>query len=565
MISKDQNLKWQLRDLVNLAVQIRRDGSKSAAELQSRDERIGLEIYSRSNDPVPSRSRVILLWVRRLFQSESYFGDQANTETQKSQTANQDYYSGQDPGQRVIGAYKLIGVGLAAVGLGVGWSVSSVLLAYTGSTPINVLNFIGTVVVGQLLILPFTLVTLTKDLNLNLKPYFGPIIHLAKYFLYKVAKVRGLTDNLTIEAQSALSFHRLYRRVELWLVLLLLQIFALSFNSGILLSAFYLVATTDLAFSWATTLDLGATQVGRLVDFLALPWSLFWPAAVPSVDLIEATQYVRLDGSYLSKHDSQTLSRHITTGWWPFLIASTLFYGLLPRLLLGCWILWRLNRYLKNFTCNTVDGHNIYQRLMRNLPNWRTDLHPLGELKPLSSPSRSEARSETSIEKSQTVEMRTGDRVQRAKLNSICHDTVALAVVLWRDLPVSPDQARDYLESLRIKGGEQIFKAGGSSGDLEALSSAKLTLAKQSDHNMKGGCVIVLVESFEAPGKAIKRFVTELGGHLAKYEITIFIEPITLTDDTMRRADFSRHKLWGRHITEWANPWIGMIERGGVT
>ena len=573
MIAKPQKTNWRLRDLVNLAVQIRRDGSKTDAELQSRDKRIGQEIYSRSKDPVPHRAQVILLWIRRLYQSRA--DDRDLTDIHEQQVAGE--YRGDlaysNPGGRVMHACKLIGFGLAIVGLGTGWSTGALLLAYTGAIPINVLNFVGTVVIGQLLILPFTVITLTKDLNLNSSPYVGPVLHLAKQLLYRMARVRSLTDPLNVEVQSALSFHRLYRRVELWLILLLLQIFAIAFNSGVLLSAFYLVATTDLAFSWATTLNLDALQISQFVDLLALPWSGLWPAAVPSVELIEATQYVRLGGSYLPTSESGALSRSITTGWWPFLIAATLFYGLFPRLIIGGWILVRLNRYLRNFTCNTVDGHNIYQRLIRELPAWRADSsQPLRKATALHNPPKLDDQTISESALPRTSLLKTSDTAstiehRQAILPRSNSNTVALAVVLWRDLPVSLSQTKQFLKTLQINGGDQIIMAGGSNGDLEAVASAKQLAFQKTDRsfdcNLNCRCILILVESFEAPGKAIKRFATKLGEHTQQREIVIFIEPVTLAGDVIQQADQSRRALWHRHVRDWASPWIGMIEQGG--
>lgn len=92
---------------------------------------------------------------------------------------------------------------------------------------------------------------------------------------------------------------------------------------------------TDLAFAWSTTVLLDSDGLATGLQVIALPWSGFWPAAVPDAELLTNTRFERIDPA------ASTVQ---ATDWWPFLLASLLFYNLLPRLLLAglCYVRWRL-------------------------------------------------------------------------------------------------------------------------------------------------------------------------------------------------------------------------------
>jgi len=63
---------------------------------------------------------------------------------------------------------------------------------------------------------------------------------------------------------------------------------------------------------------------------LALPWSSWWPAAVPDAAVIEATRWLPEQSAGLEPGPSQ---------WWLFLLLAVAVWGLLPRVLLWllCW------------------------------------------------------------------------------------------------------------------------------------------------------------------------------------------------------------------------------------
>jgi hypothetical protein len=88
-----------------------------------------------------------------------------------------------------------------------------------------------------------------------------------------------------------------------------------------------LVTFTDLAFRWSTTLDANPEAVTRIVHAIAWPWHFFAPSAVPSAELVEQSQFFRLDSG-------GPVSGRALTAWWPFTLCTIVTYGLLPRLLM---------------------------------------------------------------------------------------------------------------------------------------------------------------------------------------------------------------------------------------
>lgn len=102
---------------------------------------------------------------------------------------------------------------------------------------------------------------------------------------------------------------------------------------GILLVFLLLLLFSDLAFGWSSTLITQPQVVIEITQMISAPWQFFWSQAVPDLQLIEQTRFARIE---TSTGDFQEASR-----WWPFLLASLLFYNLLPRVVLTLFCGWK--------------------------------------------------------------------------------------------------------------------------------------------------------------------------------------------------------------------------------
>ena len=109
----------------------------------------------------------------------------------------------------------------------------------------------------------------------------------------------------------------------IWLVQVVWCLVAL----GMLIGYLLLLLFSDLAFGWSSTLLQDNDFVARAVRWLALPWQWLWPSAVPTESLVAATQYQRI---VPGEGDPAMAGQ-----WWRFLMASLLFYNLLPRVVLA--------------------------------------------------------------------------------------------------------------------------------------------------------------------------------------------------------------------------------------
>jgi hypothetical protein len=239
------------------------------------------------------------------------------------------------PGHRLAQARRLVSVALAGVGLASGIGLALAAYRYDGRYPVNVVRVLAILVMPQLALLL---------LNLILLPGRMPGLRWLQDGL--VAINPGALAGATLRQLSRLSGSALFtwatapsasaRRFAKWQMLFWSQIAAVSMNLACLVTGIMLIAFTDLAFGWSTTLDITPTAATRIVHALAAPWQWLAPGAVPDASLIERSQYFRLEGE-TGFADSRAL-----TGWWSFTLLAVACYGLLPRLIFLGVAGWRL-------------------------------------------------------------------------------------------------------------------------------------------------------------------------------------------------------------------------------
>src|SRR5262249_54545019 len=120
--------------------------------------------------------------------------------------------------------------------------------------------------------------------------------------------------------RAAPAFGRLFAPCEAWRLLTFTQLFGVAFNVSALVVTLGTVTFSDLAFAWSTPLEARPEAMHRLVAIIAAPWSWAAPDAVPSLELVRATQYFRLKsgvaGSYVRPG-----AVALYGAWWPFLAA----------------------------------------------------------------------------------------------------------------------------------------------------------------------------------------------------------------------------------------------------
>lgn len=125
------------------------------------------------------------------------------------------------------------------------------------------------------------------------------------------------------------------RAVVLWRLARLVQGAGIAFNLGILCGLAGLVLLKHVGFFWETTTDQAMrAALLDVVRFLSIPWSAWWPGAVPDGAVIDASRWLPGRAAGLDPGPA---------AWWEFLLAATFFWGLVPRAIL--WLLaWQAGR-----------------------------------------------------------------------------------------------------------------------------------------------------------------------------------------------------------------------------
>jgi len=210
---------------------------------------------------------------------------------------------------------------LVIVGFVSGLFAGMALLNYNGHAPVNVIYFMAMVIALPLITMTLTLLSMIKAHHTQ-----SVLIHLSPSFWME--KIVALLPHKVQQNVEALKINPLLAN---WIVIKRSQLIALFFSIGLLVALLVVVSTKDIAFAWSTTLDIDAEAFHGFLNTLAFPWRSWVPSAVPSLELIEQSQYFRL-GDNLSEEMINNASK--LGEWWKFLAFSTLFYAIVLRFLM---------------------------------------------------------------------------------------------------------------------------------------------------------------------------------------------------------------------------------------
>lgn len=263
-----------IKRLLDFEAQAGRDQQQSAAFLHRRDRRFALDCHEQGESPDPAH------WL-----------------------AHMNRLSGNSPrqsGARALARWRRIHVGFALAGTILGLLTMPGLLFYEGGERINVTLILAFVLLQCLLALLTTLQSIA-----GWQPW--------RWLLARAAR-----DTAT----GAL--HHLHPQ----LMARAAHLGGLCFGLAGLIMLLVMVVVQDLAFGWSTTLNTAATSYHQLLEVLAGPWRWLWPAAVPDLQLVEATRFFRAE-EIASLADPRAWGE-----WWPFVAMVWLFYVIAPRLVL---------------------------------------------------------------------------------------------------------------------------------------------------------------------------------------------------------------------------------------
>jgi len=477
--------RFGLAELIDFEVQLASDRDRRPEELMARDRAIAL----RWQDDPKSSTELVVRWLASLQR-------QSTTPTR---------------GERIARAHAVANwVVFVVFGL-LGSAVALAVLQFTGDHPINVLVVLGVFVCLQWVNLLGTIIAFVWSRS---SPGFLGHFPLSAFIRRLIVGMVGAED-----AGRFLARRSLYAGVERWILFRALQVGAVAFNVGAIATFIAAVSFTDLAFAWSTTLQVGAEGLQRFCESLAAPWRHWLPDAVPTLDLIHATQYFRLDAAYVNAPaGARVQDAAMAGGWWPFLLMCLLVYGLLPRLVLVVWATVGMNRAFWKLPYDTPDEAEVIARLTN--PRVRRvheddpgNVVPLGEgHQPLSRPQQF-----------------TGGQ--------------PVIAVRWRDAEVAPETFSIRLqERFGALVESPIANAGGHDHSEDEALLRRLEAGEQP--------VLVLAEPWNAPDRAFKRFVGSLreSGPPTR-KIYVLLTP---------GGDDAQRDVWAGYLAELADPYIAL-------
>jgi hypothetical protein len=434
-------------------------------------------------------------------------------------------------GERVTGALHIATGLLVALGLASGAGAAAGALAYDGTHPINAVAFFGALVLPQLALLVLLVLRLVVGgvaVRAPSGPAAGLVMDGARWLWGALARRVGRAKRDGPEEIGAwiARLHRtrgrvsLYGRVEGWSVLAATQAFAVAFNVAALGVCLARVSLSDLAFGWATTLAADAASVQRLTSWIALPWGWAWPDAVPAADLVAATRYSRLEGAYVGSGGTRAGAELAAGGWWPFLVASLVTYGLVPRAVVLALSGWMRSRALADLP---TDVPHI-DRIVRRLRAPRVETRGLSAEAPA--------------------------RFDGAAAGEVGSAPPALerrwALVAWRDVPGAAGAAGERAaRALDLPAATVVGQGGGGFAEEER------TLAEIRGADV--GAVVVLAEAWEAPDKALLRFVR--GARAAVGPERPVVVALVSADGPVSDGEA---QLWREGLAALGDPWIAL-------
>lgn len=261
------------------------------------------------------------------------------------------------PGRQfTAGWHTLLTLG-AFAGLLLGFGVAGAHLTYHSAEPINLPKFLlWTIGLQWLVLLLAGAFWLLRRSLPDLRDFY-PLQAVLWGLDTLLRRLPGQQrDHLRAALASLRHKREIYGSLAVWPLVIVTQVFAVTFNLGVLCTTLLLVQVQDLRFGWQTTPQVTTASAPHLVAAVSAPWS--WaPFARPTDEQITATQFA--PGQPLS--EIQTAAAR---AWWPFVIYSVLCYGLTVRAALLIYGALQLRRQLRAVAFDHAEANALRRRLL---------------------------------------------------------------------------------------------------------------------------------------------------------------------------------------------------------
>lgn len=334
--------RLSLAEIIDLELRLHADEDLPHRDLAERDARIARSIAPRrgDDDPVDFYRR----WLRAA-------GDS----------------SAESTGQKLEQALDLVSAIASLTGMVLGAAVVWGWLMIENGKPINVIHFWAATVGIQLALLLaiLLLIVLPTTVFAHLPAARGalaigraiasliPSLAIALISRFSAKHRLALAESLGRLRRVG----RIYDRLSLMLLVRITQLFAIAFNIGAIISLVLAACVSDPSFGWRSTL-LSEQQVYSVAQTIALPWRPLIAHATPDLAEVKHTHFTQLEARFgplppgQSNKKAEEPPPGVWAAWWPFLLASLITYGLIPRVLILVLASWRIRSILTAFPRN---------------------------------------------------------------------------------------------------------------------------------------------------------------------------------------------------------------------
>ncbi|MCF6226002.1 MAG: DUF2868 domain-containing protein [Xanthomonadales bacterium] len=480
--------------IVYLQRQMSRDDDLEYSELHSRDRSITLTTDAPES---PDEEGQLSYWLSKMVTP-----------------ADQQLAAEIDSGHR------LIRIGLGFLGALFGWLTIIGLFQYDGQNRVNLVYLLLVLVVLQLSLTGLTLIAMLPQSLTRWLPGFHSFQQLLRWF--SPGRLQKLFSRFmpATERDGILQLlgrqQKIYAGIGKWQVFSWSQLFAVAFNLAALISVFGLIASRDIAFGWSSTLDIDPDAILSVTNMLSWPWHAWLPASVPDLQLIETSQYFRVQNTAVQ------VSPEVLGHWWPFVMLSLLFYGLLPRLLLLMF-------------CKVQLGA-AYAHAFQHFPGRQELLTRLNSAVIETRASEHESNTDAFISASDT------EKPQRI--------SEALILINWAGFEFDNTKLLDDLMSIGQFTKKTMFKAGINC----RLEDDEQVIAEISKLDA-GAPIGLILKAWEPPLGELADFIADLR-KIGSPQRMIYLLPLAIKSQALLRVENNDLQEWQRFAQQLADPWI---------
>lgn len=356
----------------------------------------------------------------------------------------------------------------------IGITAAGVLFQYDGSSPINVLPILTAFILLPLLFLigSFLLPLITSTDTGLLSPLFHWIENKIGTYISNYNEKHAHTLNTKLS-----EYELVYSEPVILFFKKTLQKCAVFYVTGALVWMIINVTTTDLAFSWSSTLQLEGDKIYSITRVMSAPWSWIIPFATVDFETVQSTRFFRADRSDLLEVSSGR--------WWSFIFMSILVYSLAPRLFLYAYYKSRLKRSISQSMIDSDQGHTIL-----TISDDELIVESIDRSNSAAYPNASESN------------------LPREKTRSVC-------VFLWHLSKINEEKLSAILNRKIIS----VHKVSGISPTKNDKIKAQKIAGESADNN--NADIIVFVKLWESPNIRFEKVLTEISNQNSKCTIKI--------------------------------------------